>query len=614
MRRIVAGEIRLMMTAVSNTPDLHVSAGGTGDSSSEVSSRTMWLFGGFLLMAIVWLFWDFLSRQVLFAINQQADWGHTLVIPFISGYFVWLNRAALVREPFRASWFGFVLLLAGMTWYSFCALGPVVLRHHNLMGAGVGLTLVGLTLFLFGWRSMRWLWFPLLYMIVFSQTISNRFLEILTFSLQDIAAYGSYWGLTIFGYDVSKSGNALRIFHHGETIPINIAEACSGMRMVVALLALGIAMAYRGLDHVWQRLALVFFAIPTALFVNVLRVMTLGVLATYDSEFAGGDFHSMIGLLWLLPAFFIYLGIMWILRNLIQSEDAEPEQESDVQEELLRVRFSRHSRIAFVVACLALVLGGIGLQAGASALNVYLRKDPVHLRRSLANLPATVGDWRMVKDIRIPEAAAEELGTDIYLSRVYTDTRSSSTPALNLHIAFYTGQIDVVPHVPDRCMVAGGLMERHPEPKQFPLSIDQSEWSLDPVHSLAGQPFHMASTRNWLTGEEEVVRLPVGDLVIRTSEFFDPTQGEERIFAGYFFIANGRLTPNPGGVRLLAFNPAERYAYYCKVQFTAQGGDDFDAERFLAIVSDVLDDLLPELMRCLPDWAEVQSGATEETT
>ena len=51
--------------------------------------------------------------------------------------------------------------------------------------------------------------------------------------------------------------------------------------MVVAFLALGVAMAYRGLDHAWQRCLLVAFAVPTAIFVNVLRVMTLGVLAPY---------------------------------------------------------------------------------------------------------------------------------------------------------------------------------------------------------------------------------------------------------------------------------------------------------------------------------------------
>jgi exosortase/archaeosortase family protein len=68
-------------------------------------------------------------------------------------------------------------------------------------------------------------------------------------------------------------------------------------------------------------------AVPTAIFVNVLRVMTLGILSTVDSGFAAGEFHTMVGMLWLIPAFFIYLGIMWILRNLVVADD-EPEVEA----------------------------------------------------------------------------------------------------------------------------------------------------------------------------------------------------------------------------------------------------------------------------------------------
>ena len=79
------------MTAVTNTPNMKQPANGNIGQSGEMSAQATWLFGGFLLVAIVWLFWDFLSRQVLFAINQQADWGHTLVIPFIAGYFVWFE-------------------------------------------------------------------------------------------------------------------------------------------------------------------------------------------------------------------------------------------------------------------------------------------------------------------------------------------------------------------------------------------------------------------------------------------------------------------------------------------------------------------------------------------
>jgi hypothetical protein len=66
----------------------------------------------------------------------------------------------------------------------------------------------------------------------------------------------------------------------------------------------------------WQRIALVLSGVPVAIGVNVLRVFTLGVLSLYDANFAAGDFHSFIGLVWLVPALVLYLGIMWFLRNL----------------------------------------------------------------------------------------------------------------------------------------------------------------------------------------------------------------------------------------------------------------------------------------------------------
>ena len=62
--------------------------------------------------------------------------------------------------------------------------------------------------------------------------------------------------------------------------------------------------------------------IPTAIFVNVLRVVTLSLLAAIDANFAAGDFHSFIGLVWLVPAFLIYLGVIWIVRNLVTEAPA----------------------------------------------------------------------------------------------------------------------------------------------------------------------------------------------------------------------------------------------------------------------------------------------------
>jgi exosortase/archaeosortase family protein len=89
----------------------------------------------------------------------------------------------------------------------------------------------------------------------------------------------------------------------------------------MAFLALGVAMAWTGLPRMWQRATLIALALPTAIFVNVLRVMTLGLLSLIDSDLAAGDFHSFIGLLWLVPALMIYSGLMWILRKLVVEEE-----------------------------------------------------------------------------------------------------------------------------------------------------------------------------------------------------------------------------------------------------------------------------------------------------
>ena len=88
----------------------------------------------------------------------------------------------------------------------------------------------------------------------------------------------------------------------------------------LSYLALGVAMAYTGLKRHWQQVTLVLLGIPTAIFVNILRVVTLAMLSLYDTDFAAGDFHTFIGLLWLVPAFLMYLGLQWILCHLVVEE------------------------------------------------------------------------------------------------------------------------------------------------------------------------------------------------------------------------------------------------------------------------------------------------------
>ncbi|MDP6600862.1 MAG: exosortase/archaeosortase family protein [Phycisphaerales bacterium] len=563
-----------------------------------------WLWAVILFIAMTWVFWDFLQRQVLFAVKKQADWGHTLVIPFIAGYFVWLIRGRLCEQPFRIAWSGLVPFILGLAWYTICGLGPTTLHHHNLMGVGVCMAVFGMVLFIFGWRAMRYLLFPLLYLFVFGQTISDRMMEVVTFKLQDIAALGSYHGLSLVGLDVTRAGNTLEIFHGGVSHPLNIAEACSGMRMLMAFFALGVAMAFAGLRFWWQRIALVLMALPTAVFVNILRVMTLGLLSLADSNFAAGDFHTFIGTLWLVPAFMIYLGIVWLLRNLVIVEgESRPDTDSAT------ATFRWPATRGFIIATVLLGMSAVVFQVGVHQLNIFLRKEPVHLRHQLSNIPSQIGRWQASgDDLRLDEAGVEALGTDRYLSRRYVAEVNGRPVQVQVHIAYYTGQIDAIPHIPDRCLVAGGFVPKSAEPATLPLTLPIDSWREDPEHALAGEHYRYVRVRDPEGGRREKVRMPVGEIRLRTTEFSHPQAGDGRIFAGYFFVANGRTTPFPERIRLLAFDRTSRAAYYCKVQFTIHGDALFGEERFIEMTSEIAADLLPVIMQCLPDWVEVTTA------
>jgi exosortase len=141
--------------------------------------------------------------------------------------------------------------------------------------------------------------------------------------LQDWSAIGADILLNTLGIDTDRVGNVLTVHMSDGTMhPLNVAEACSGMRTLMAFLAIGVALAALGLPRWWQRVLLVVAGVPISLFVNVLRVASLGMLSMVDSNFSTGEFHSMVGLVWLMPAFLMFLGVMWVIRNLVDESQA----------------------------------------------------------------------------------------------------------------------------------------------------------------------------------------------------------------------------------------------------------------------------------------------------
>ncbi len=275
--------------------------------------------------------------------------------------------------------------------------------------------------------------------------------------------------------------------------------------------------------------------------------------------------------------------------------------------------FDRTIRATFLAVCFTLVGGGLGLRWAMQRFDVYLRKEPVEMRGAFATIPSTLGRWQKVGDDLVMDAATvEQLGTSQYLTRNYALDGDPAKAVLSLHLAYYTGMIDTVPHIPERCWGASGLTQKgEPQLLAVAPAIPSSAPEGGPVNQATGQAYSMTDCVDPLTGTTERVALPVGELGFTLSTFQDPRQPRVEMLGGYFFVANGRVTPTTFGVRTLAFNLSDRYAYFCKLQLSARYpvGDRPASELFKEHSEDFLRELMPHLMRRLPDWPSVEAAA-----
>ncbi|MEC8320851.1 MAG: exosortase/archaeosortase family protein [Planctomycetota bacterium] len=571
-----------------------------------------------VVLSLFFAFRDFFALQYHYAIKNSSDWGHTLFIPLIALYVVFLHKADLFERPFRTAWSGVGLILLGIAWYAFTWLGPesTFLNSHNMRSLGVFHGILGACVAVLGWRSLVWLWFPLLYLLVFGQKITDKVLLEITYPMQDIATWGSWHALELLGYNLApRDGNSIEILlPDGNLYPLDVAEACSGMRMLMAFLALGTVIAYIGLDRWWLRVILIASGVPIAIFINVLRICTLGILGMQGDEFLFGDFHSLVGLVWMIPTFGLFMLLMWFLQPIDEDEDgnrlgrgagsAEDRVSSSP-------RFPRSSIVASGAVVAAFLLGGAAINTTIDAMGLHLVKKPVSPRLPLASIPRRIGEWQQVGEDQVfRDTVVEVLGTDRYLQRTYRLERDGEEDmVLSLHLAFYTDLAGAAPHVPERCWaVHGGTTLRRAEP--IPMALPELGTPSDRVHLGTGEPYRVVETGDATFGFEELP-LPSGPIALRTTMFTTRDDPTRRQIGGYFFVANGRTTDSALAVENVAFDLTSPYGYYCKVQIDlvtrSSGDDDALLESYALHSSDLLEHLLPELARVLPDWRRYES-------
>lgn len=215
------------------------------------------------------------------------NYSHGFLIVPVAAALAWSRRDRLRAAPLRPSSLGFAVVIAGVA----MAIGGVLGADQFLQRAGMLGTLGGTLLYVFGWQHVRILAFPL-GLLLLAVPIPPIIFNQVAFPLQLIASEFGAHTLAALNVPVLREGTVIVL----ASTSLEVAEACSGIRSLVSLLALGILYGYFLEPRAGVRVALAVATVPLAIVANGARVAGTGVLAHYYGvETALGFFHMFSG-------------------------------------------------------------------------------------------------------------------------------------------------------------------------------------------------------------------------------------------------------------------------------------------------------------------------------
>jgi hypothetical protein len=202
---------------------------------------------------------------------------------------------------------------------------------------------------------------------------------------------------------------------------------------------------------------------------------------------------------------------------------------------------------AFLICAAVLATAGAGMSIGIKTLGLYLEKEPLPLKKSLALLnEEQLGPYRVLsKDQILNEDVLKELGTEEYIQWVLEDTDSEAENSVKRFLLFvtYYGLADRVPHVPEECLAGVGFQRLVTDSVVF--EINQPGWQ----KKVQGRYLVFGSTKS--------------DFLQSGAEF--PVV--------YIFKVNGEYASTRNEVRIaLNKNLFGKYSYFSKVELVFNQG------------------------------------------
>jgi exosortase D (VPLPA-CTERM-specific) len=371
----------------------------------------------------------------------QPQYLHAILVPFVALYLVAAHLPALVAADGKDAWWSLAVLLAALGLQALGELSAV----FELAEYGFVVGLWGLALAALGWRGVRVLWGPLvflLWMVPLAQFIERRMFSGL------LALSGSLAEslLRATGFSALAEGGSLNLGSY--LLPL--ADAGTTTPFLLPLLCISSLLAVLVRGRWWQRLVLLLALIPVTIILDGLRMAVFGMLLNRSGLPMA---HTVLG-----PAVTVGLLLLCLLLlGLLVSFFARLEHLSTLK--FLKIPVPEMPVLKGVPGRLranGAVLAGSALLVAATAWSLFYTRPPALIpeRASLGLLPMQMGAWTGRREFMDRESLDTLKLADYSMT---TFKRPSTGGPVTMWIAYYSTQVQgTAVHSPQACLPGDG--------------------------------------------------------------------------------------------------------------------------------------------------------------
>ncbi len=264
------------------------------------------LLAAFLASLLAWSYWPtFKALSILWHDNDDNSVG--LLVPIAALFLLWRERKLLKDYQLIPCWWaGIAVLLVAQFIRIF---GLLTFRFSPqcysmvLMIAGVVLMTAGKQVF----KKVFWILLFLFLMV----PLPGRVQTLASVPLQNLATKGTVFVLEAFSVEVVREGNIITL---NGTIPMGVAEACNGLRMLTSFIIVTAFITYLAKCSRSRKAVLMLSSIPIALICNIIRLfLTAAAMMIISVEAGQKFFHDFAGLLMMPIAVLLLFAELWIM-------------------------------------------------------------------------------------------------------------------------------------------------------------------------------------------------------------------------------------------------------------------------------------------------------------